>query len=214
VANRALEVSSPVGALDAPLGRSSYNTAGVGGRSMNRVLVWQRLDTVGLEYAEIATDPLRLAGDVVLREGGESCAISYSVECDAEEKTRSAAIRVKREGARKECRLRRSEGDLWTVDGIRVPGLDGLADVDLSITPSTNTPPIRRLRLAVGQRAEVTAAWVRFPELEVVPLRQVYRRTAPHLYEYEAPALDFAAELDCDEDGIVRAYGGLWTRSA
>jgi hypothetical protein len=180
---------------------------------VKRVLVWQRVDTSGLEYAEIEWDPLRLGGDVVLVEGGERCAVVYQVDCDREARTLLASVRLKREGAQFECHLARSDDDRWTVNGSPAPQLDGLADVDLSVTPSTNTPPIRRLRLTVGQHAEVTAAWVRFPGLDVVPLRQIYRRVGLDTYEYEAPALDFAAVLRCDEDGIVRRYGDLWTES-
>jgi hypothetical protein len=180
---------------------------------MRRVIVWRRVDTSGLEYAEIELSPLCLDGDVVLVEGGERFAVVYRVECDREARTLRASVRLKREGARLECHLVRSEDDRWTVNGYPAPQLDGLADVDLSVTPSTNTPPIQRLRLAVGQRAEVTAAWVRFPALDVVPLRQIYRRVGVDTYEYEAPALHFAAVLRCDEDGIVRRYGDLWTES-
>ena len=180
---------------------------------MKRVIVWRRVDTPGLEYAEIEADPLRFGGDVVLIEGGERSAVAYRVDCDREARTLRASVRLKREGARLECHLARSEDDRWTVNESPAPQLDGLADVDLSVTPSTNTPPIRRLRLAIGQRAEVTAAWVRFPALDVVPLRQIYRRVGVDTYEYEAPELPFAAVLRCDEDGVVRRYGDLWTES-
>jgi hypothetical protein len=180
---------------------------------MKRIIVWQRVETLGLEYAEIESDPPSFAGDVVLVEGGERCAVVYRVECDREARTLRASIRLKREGARLECHLERNDEDRWTVNGTPAPQLDGLADVDLSVTPSTNTPPIHRLRLAIGQRAEVTAAWVRFPTLDVLPLRQIYRRVDVNTYEYQAPELQFAAQLICDDEGIVERYGDLWTAS-
>jgi hypothetical protein len=181
---------------------------------MKRVVVWQRTDTFGLEVAEIDGPPLRLEGDVVLVEDGEPLAVAYRVECDDEAKTRRAVVRAKRRGMLQECALERGPGDRWTWNGAPMPLLDGLVDVDLSITPSTNTPPFRRLRLAAGQRAEITAAWVSFPTLDVAPLRQVVRRVGLHAYEYEAPELGFAAEIECDEEGIVRSYGELWKRVA
>ena len=33
---------------------------------MKRTVVWQRLDAIGVEYAEIEEEPLRIEGDVVL----------------------------------------------------------------------------------------------------------------------------------------------------
>ena len=177
---------------------------------MKRTVVWQRLDAIGVEYAEIEEEPLRIEGDVVLVENGDRCAVTYRVKCDDPARTSRASIRLKREGTLQECTLLRSPKGVWTVNGTRAPHLQDLADVDLSVTPSTNTPPIRRLRLAVGQQAEVTAAWVRFPALDVLRLRQIYRRVGLNAYQYEAPDLHFTADLDCDEDGIVRTYGGLW----
>jgi len=138
---------------------------------VKRVLVWQRIDTVGVEYAELGWDPVRLQGEVVLVE----------------------------------------DGTPFAANGRPLPELHGIADVDLSVTPSTNTPPIRRLGLSVGGRVDVTAAWVRLPSLDVAPLRQIYRRVEATTYQYDAPDLGFRAMLEVDEDGVVRKYGDLWT---
>ena len=99
------------------------------------------------------------------------------------------------------------------MNGTPMPQLDGFADVDLSVTPSTNTAPVRRLNLEVGEDAEVIAAWIKFPTLEIVPLRQSYCRVGVDSYEYKAPDLDYAAPLKCDDQGIVQTYGDLWYRA-
>lgn len=177
---------------------------------MNRALLWQRVDTVGVEYAELEGDPLRLQGEVVVVEEGRPFAVSYRVECDDAGLTARARVQVKRGGVRDELTMiRRPAGD-WTANGRSLPELQEIADVDLSISPSTNTPPIRRLRLDIGQAAELTAAWVKLPSLEIAPLRQVYRRIAASTYAYEAPDLQFHAKLDVDSDGVVQRYGDLW----
>jgi hypothetical protein len=177
---------------------------------VNRALVWQRIDTVGVEYAELGWDPLRLQGEVVLVEDGAPFAVSYRVECDGAGLTARAHVQVKRSGAQDELTLTRGPAGDWAANGRARPELHGIADVDLSVTPSTNTPPIRRLGLGVGDAGEVTAAWVRLPSLEVAPLRQVYRRVEAGLYAYAAPDLQFRAELEVDADGVVRRYGDLW----
>jgi hypothetical protein len=180
--------------------------------SMKRVVAWQRLDTPGIEYAEVTIRPLCIEGEVVLFDEGAASAISYRVECDDAGVTSRAIVLVKREGALAVRTLVRDGAGIWSVDGLVTPELDGAFDVDVAITPSTNTLPIRRLGLAIGQRAEVTAAWVQFPSLEVVPLRQSYRRLDRERYEYEAPDHAFRAALTLDPDGVVQTYGALWTR--
>jgi hypothetical protein len=43
--------------------------------------------------------------------------------------------------------------------------LNGAIDIDLSISPFTNTLPIRRMDLAPGNSADIVAAYIRVPEL-------------------------------------------------
>ena len=99
----------------------------------------------------------------------------------------------------------------WSVDGERAPALDGCLDIDVGITPSTNTLPIRRLDPRPGRPAiEVRVAWVRFPELTVEPDEQSYERHDERAWTFRSDG--FEARLDVDEDGLVVSYSDLWTR--
>ena len=86
--------------------------------------------------------------------------------------------------------------------------LDGCIDADLEWSPSTNTLPIRRLGLAVGESRAVTAAWLRFPSLQVQRIDQSYERLAENRYRYRSGL--FTADLAVDDDGIVLQYGVNW----
>ena len=103
----------------------------------------------------------------------------------------------------------------WTgrVGGLELPavrGLKGCTDVDLGCSPSTNTLPIRRLRLAIGASHTIQAAWVRFPELVVVKTPQTYARLDESTYRYASGT--FEADLTVDEDGLVAQYAE-WRRT-
>ena len=80
--------------------------------------------------------------------------------------------------------LERDAKGNWTVDGAKVRALKGATDVDLGCSPSTNTLPIRRLRLGVEASKTIKAAWVRFPELTVVKADQKYTRLDEFTYRY------------------------------
>ena len=71
--------------------------------------------------------------------------------------------------------------------------LKGCIDVDLGCSPSTNTLPIRRLRLGIGGSQTIHAAWVRFPELTVEKSAQTYSRPDEFTYRYASGT--FEAEL-------------------
>jgi len=55
-------------------------------------------------------------------------------------------------------------------------------------------------------------AYIRAPELAVVPMRQRYTRLAAVRYRYENVDSDFAAELPLDDRGLVLDYPGLFRR--
>ena len=105
------------------------------------------------------------------------------------------------------------EDGLWFADGLSIETITGCTDIDLEWSPSTNTLPIRRLPLAVGERSgPIVAAWVRFPSIELQPLSQEYQRTAGNRYRYVSNQGAFVAELAVDEEGLVTEYEGLWRR--
>jgi len=98
----------------------------------------------------------------------------------------------------------------WTLNGRVIPEVSGCKDLDLNFSPSTNLIPIRRLNLGIGQSAQVNAAWLRFPELTLESLDQVYMRSGPNAYHYESADGAFSAELTTNPFGLVTVYPNLW----
>lgn len=153
----------------------------------------------------------RLAGEVVARYEGDPTDAGYEVDVDAGWLTRSVRVVTDRRLEPRRLELVRAEDGRWRVDGEPRPDLDGCTDVDLGISPSTNTLPINRLGLDVGQRADVQVVWVRFPDLHVDVGRQTYERVAAGVWRYASGG--FAADLTVDDEGLVVTYGeDLWRR--
>ena len=169
-------------------------------------LLWQAADG-GSEICvlERAGRGWRLRGTVLTHEANEPIELRYAVTVDAAWATTDVEVLVAFAGG--EPREPAELGGLWSGNE-RPPELRGCVDVDLSFTPATNTLPIRRLRLEVGEEAEIQVAWLVWPELRVRPVLQRYARLAEDRYRYAQD--DFAAELTVDEQGLVLEYEGLW----
>jgi hypothetical protein len=175
---------------------------------------WRRIDVPGHEDARIEQVPAgwRLSGELDVEEDGVAARLHYRIECDSEWRTRKATIEGDANG-RPVCFDLRADGlGQWMQDGAALPALRGALDVDLGFTPATNTLPIRRLALAVGETAAVRSAWLRFPELRLERLEQTYRRESEQVYRYVAQVdgEPFSARLDTDAVGRVVRYEGLW----
>jgi len=96
----------------------------------------------------------------------------------------------------------------WYLNHAECPAVASCLDIDLGFSPSTNLLPIRRLSLAVGQSAEVRAAWLPFPSLTFEALPQVYRREGEQLYRYESGGGVFVRLLEVNPVGFVTNYPG------
>jgi uncharacterized protein len=176
-------------------------------------VAWRRSDEI--ETDEHCTLSLRdagssLVGTVLGAEAGAPVRIEYRVFADPAGLTTAAHIRDLRGFETRTIALERDAKGNWRVDGAVVRALKGCTDVDLGCSPSTNTLPIRRLRLAIGKPQTIKAAWIRFPELTVVKAAQTYTRLDEFTYRYASG--DFEAELTVDDDGLVTTYAA-WRRT-
>jgi hypothetical protein len=188
---------------------------------------WRWADRPGLESLEIAVERGEVVADgavlVVLE--GVPTEVRYRLAYDRDWRFLRGTIRSRAAtgdpGATKRtleiAREATPGGDPeWRVDGAPRADLAGCTDVDLMVTPFTNTPPLRSRPLSPGEARSPRVAWVRWPELEVVPVEQEYRRLgddrpatpgAPERYRYRNLDSDFEGELTVDDDLLVIDYG-------
>jgi uncharacterized protein len=94
-----------------------------------------------------------------------------------------------------------------------LPQVRGCLDIDLAVTPATNTLPIRRLHLEIGKSESVIAARIKFPEFDIQLLSQRYTHIAKNIYRYESET-GFSAEIVVDDLGLVMTYPGGWKQVA
>ena len=139
--------------------------------------------------------------------------VRYSVDCDEAWRTRRVAIQERTSGRRLELH---GDGDGNWVDarGVPVDVIAGCVDIDFRATPFSNTLPIRRLGLSVGESVTIDVAYIDAPGLEVSRERQVYTRLDERRWRFEQPGAHFAAVITVDEDGLVVDYPGLFRRIA
>ena len=175
---------------------------------------WRRLDVPGREDAHIeqTADGWRLTGRLGAYEANVRVQLTYVIECERDWRTRRTVVTGSAGGAPIRFEFAADGEGHWMLNGAPLSLVEGALDIDLGFTPATNLLPIRRLDLAVGQRADVRTAWVRFPELRVEALDQSYQREAAHVFRYDAlvDGGQFQARLDTDEFGRVLLYEGLW----
>lgn len=200
-----------------------------------RSLLWQRVDTAGVEHALLDDrNGLRARGVCVA-----AAPLPYTCRYDlvTDEAWAAARLEVTTEGAgwlrnvtleRSAGRWRVTTGEQGDLDraltsaglpraalpGMDDPGLlDRAVDLDLSAALLFNTLPLRRLGIHeadAGTEHVITVGWVLAPSLEVQASEQRY--TALGAGRVRFSSAGFAAELTVDAQGYVRHYPGLADR--
>jgi hypothetical protein len=184
-------------------------------RTLRRV-VWRRiLDDQSFEECVVESlfDGFGIGGHIIAAQEGKPLGVRYEIRCDRNWSAQAIAIEQTLDGESRRLRLERaSQG--WLVDGVLDSRLGDCAEPDLGLTPSTNALAIRRLGLAVGQAAEITCAWVKFPALSVEPSPQRYERLADRTYRYTNVASGFTAIVAVDAFALPVSYERIWLRIA
>jgi uncharacterized protein len=183
-------------------------------RAISWAPIWDKTrEGTGLEHLllrEGSADSVVLALD----EHGRPFRLAYQLAWDESWRLRDARLVVTTERETRSLRLETDGKGHWRDGEARaLPEVQGCIDIDIWPTPFTNTFPIRRRPMAIGERREFVMAWVSAPELIVRPVRQGYTRLADRLYLYEnLDGSGFRAELPVDEDDVVLDYQGVFRR--
>ncbi len=180
---------------------------------------WRHRDArEGFESVFLAPDGsgYRLEGHTAAVEDGQAWVVGYRIALDERWITRTARVWGWSAVGQQDVTLEADGAGLWHVDGAATPELDGCLDVDLESSACTNTIPVHRMRLGVGQAAEAPAVYVRALDLAVERLDQRYARVdddGPHQrFDYRAPAFDYEDRLVYDAAGLVLDYPGIASR--
>jgi uncharacterized protein len=174
-----------------------------------RWILWQGLIAPSMErFVAARTETgFQLSGLILQAHQDAPYVARYSIDVDEGWHTRAVQVEVENDGQQR-LALEGDGAGHWSRDAEQLPTLAECLDVDLEWSPSTNTLPVRRLSLALGETKVVTRAWVRFPSLEVQRLDQSYERLDERRYRYRSGR--FMADLAVDEDGMVLQYGVNW----
>jgi hypothetical protein len=178
-------------------------------------VIWRRaLDNKSFEICRFicSRTGLQLNGTIIAAHENQPIEVYYQIFCDSDWRTREVKVDQRYGLIESNLELSVSDGTWNRDDRGRLPELAGCIDVDIELTPATNALPINRLNLAVGESAEIQAAWIRLPAFVIIPARQRYDRLSESTYRYISLASGFHAEIETDKYGFPVRYGNIWER--
>ena len=102
----------------------------------------------------------------------------------------------------------------WFSNNKRADQFNGCIDIDIPLTPFTNTLPIKRLNLKQGEEQQIRVIYLDMLEGKIKPVHQKYTRLSKTEYQYENVPNDFDAKITVDDFGLVTDYPALFVSTA
>lgn len=140
--------------------------------------------------------------------------IRYTLRCDS--LWRVQKLNITSVETKEQISLKSDGFGKWFDDlGTTINDLNGAFDVDIEVTPFTNTLPIRRLNLKEkNQTEEILVVYVTVPGLKFFVDRQRYTCLIPNKrYRFEQVDTQFIQDIEVDKYGLVLIYPNLFKRT-
>ena len=161
-------------------------------RPLDISIRWRSVEHGGLEQLRLTEwgGAIRANGAIVGQAGEKRLGVLYQISLTPD--WRFESILLQGIDGRVSV-LTRDSADRWyDTQSEQIAALLGCTDIDFEMTPFTNTLPINRAPLAIGETR-------RF-------------RLEERLYRFETADGSFSADIAVDEDGLVTDYPGLFVR--
>jgi hypothetical protein len=185
---------------------------------MQQDMLWMGIEESRIEHLQLHEVGSHIIADglVVGLADSQPLRLSYVLHCDQHYQVELATIRLLTRPSHTITLRHRGDGQWTDEHGSLLPQLRACIDVDIAVTPFTNTLPIRRLDLAPGTAAVIAVAYVEVPSLALRAASQRYtclRRTREGaVYRFESLDSGFTADVEVDAAGLVVTYPGLFQR--
>jgi hypothetical protein len=180
---------------------------------MKTFLTWQSDEYHSAEHCTVSSSARGYETTSVIRGSyeGDAFEANYTIITNKDWRTLSAKVELNRNHEKQSLLFENNGGDQWLFNSIPDERFNNCIDVDLPLTPFTNTLPIRRLKMNTGDAQLIKVIYIDvFGSIRAV--QQKYTRLSASIYKYENVPNDFEAVITVDDLGFVVDYPGLFKR--
>lgn len=176
-------------------------------------LEWKGLEDPTLEHCTITSSPGKIL--VQSKIGGlvneVQMVVEYELQLDTLWNVSSVEVKINDALQPQFLKLVYSPTGEWTDAALHVRhDLKGCKDIDISLTPFTNTLPVKRLCLEKGESREIKVVYIDLPAFDVKAQQQRYTYLGNNRFAFEVPDTGYKNEITFTADGYVWHYPNLF----
>ncbi|MDO1451237.1 putative glycolipid-binding domain-containing protein [Rhodocytophaga aerolata] len=183
---------------------------------MQTNILWRGLEYDSLENCLVTTTQTgyEINSVIVGRYEGKIYRVEYRIETNQLWQTLYFEVKSQHSNQIERFTYQMNGQGKWMSKGKPVPQFDGCIDIDIPLTPFTNSLPINRLKLNHQEVEQIGVIYLDVLERQIRPVRQQYRRLSDTTYHYQNVPNDFEAVITVDALGLVEDYPQLFLRAA
>ena len=183
---------------------------------MQTNLLWTGREYHSLEncFVDVSEAGVQVTSTIIGTYQEKIYKVDYRIKTNREWNTVLLEISSRHSDTTQFIRLESNGNGNWKSNLGNADELRGCIDVDIPLTPFTNTLPINRLRLGVNESKEIQVVYCDLLEGKIRAVRQKYTCLSKTKYHYQNVPNDFEAIIVIDELGFVVDYPSLFVRTA
>ncbi|MCG2615302.1 putative glycolipid-binding domain-containing protein [Terrimonas sp. NA20] len=183
---------------------------------MQTNIVWAGLEYHSIENCLIngGKGETAIVSTIIGLYEGKIYKIDYAITVNNKWETKEVSIKARHSDQEQQILLTRNKEDDWIMNNEKAYTFTGCIDVDIALTPFTNTLPINRLNMREGEDRIISVIYFDLLNWDVKPVKQLYRKISENIYHYENIPNNFNADITVDKQGLVIEYPGLFNRTA
>jgi len=182
---------------------------------MQTNLLWTGIEYYSLENCLVNTGNTgnEISSNIIGCFEQKIYSVAYFIETDINWQTRFLEINYRINNKENKITLQKDACNNWLFNNSRTDLFEHCIDVDISVTPFTNSLPVNRLKLLREQEAKINVIYINIFEQQVKALQQTYQRLSDGKFLYKNFPNDFEAEIEVDMYGFVINYPSLFKRT-
>ena len=177
----------------------------------NKTIVWKGLCLNSMESCSVTRENKRITVNGVIAglENGQPLNVYYQLKLDEVFEIESLVV-ASYHGEEFKVKMARENKKWFDSYGKHLQQFDDCNDIDIALSPFTNTIPINRLHLNPGESCKIDVIYIDPVKKSVSRNQQRYTHIESNKYRYENLDSAFVSDLVVDRDGFVIKYPGIW----
>ncbi len=183
---------------------------------MQTNLLWTGREYYSLENCIVNTtvNGTEITSTIIGKYKAKIYRVEYHIKTNKKWETKYVEIKSQHSNKVQHHKFKNDGKGNWVTNGKQLPTVKGCIDIDIALTPFTNTLPIKRLHLAKGEEQEIQVLYFDILKNKITAAKQKYIRLSDSEYKFENVPNNFEAIIKIDKQGFIIDYPSLFENTA